>query len=91
MINNEPVKLILPLKFIEPVLTVFVIINSSTEGPNEPDTDMNALPSVVFNAISPNCKFEFVGFWPATALLRSFTICAISMDPYVLFCGIYHG
>ena len=64
---------------------MFEIINSSTEGPNEPDLDMNALPSVVFKAISPNCKFEFVGFWPLTALLRSFTICAIYMGPYVLF------
>jgi hypothetical protein len=51
-----------PVKFIEPVITVFVTTNSSTDGPCEPDLAMKALPSVVFNANSPNCKLLFVGF-----------------------------
>ena len=44
--NNEPVTLKLPVKFklplmlTEPVLIVFVAINSSTEGPREPETAM---------------------------------------------------
>ena len=62
---NEPVKfdaVTSPIRYIEPVLTVFVEINSSTVGPREPETAINTLPSVVFNANSPNCKFELVGF-----------------------------
>ena len=37
---NEPVKIepvMSPVRYIEPVLTVFVETNSSIEGPNEPD------------------------------------------------------
>ena len=40
---NEPVKndaVIFPVMKIEPVLTVFVEINSSTDGPREPETAM---------------------------------------------------
>jgi hypothetical protein len=62
---NDPVKneaLTLPIKFIEPVFVVFVNTNSSTLGPFDPETAINALPSVVFNAISPNCKLLLVGF-----------------------------
>lgn len=90
--TKEPVKNdaeTLSVRLIDPVITVFVITNSSTDGPCEPDFAMKALPSVVFNANSPNCKLLLVGFWPGTALLRSFTICAISMDRST-FSGIYH-
>ena len=74
---NDPVKneaLTLPVKFIEPVFVVFVIINSSILGPPDPETAINALPSVVFNANSPNSKLLLVGFCPDNALLRSLTI-----------------
>ena len=71
----------LPLRFNEPVFDVFVANNSCTDGPNDPETAINTLPSVVFNANSPNCKLLFVGFCPGTALLRSLIICAICMVP----------
>jgi hypothetical protein len=51
-----------PIKLIEPVLTVLVEINSSIDGPSEPDLARNTLPSVVFIANSPSCRLEFVGF-----------------------------
>ena len=91
---NEPLKfdaVTSPIRYIEPVLTVFVEINSSTVGPREPDLAIKTLPSVVFNANSPNCKFVLVGFWPGTLLLRSFTICDIYMFSLYVYCGIYHG
>jgi hypothetical protein len=56
------------------VLDVFVDINSSIVGSSEPDFAKNTLPSVVFNANSPNCKFSLVGFCPDTELLRNLTI-----------------
>jgi hypothetical protein len=51
-----------PIKLIEPVLTVLVEINSSIDGPSEPDLARNTLPSVVLIANSPSSRFEFVGF-----------------------------
>jgi len=51
-----------PIKLIEPVLTVLVLISSSIDGPPEPDLARKTLPSVVLIANSPSWRFEFVGF-----------------------------
>ncbi len=89
--DSVPFSLILPLRFMDPVFCALVTIASSTVADNAPETAKNILPSLVFNANSPNCKLELVGFCPDTALLRSLTICAICMESLKNLCGIYHG
>lgn len=58
--NKEPLN--------EPDVDPIDIISS----PFEPDFLMNAKPSYVFSAISPNSREDVVGTLPGTELLRSF-------------------